>query len=70
LVPGELGEEVHIAGGEVVLGKYGDGVAELRKDFEAAARETELLFDGLVAVGDAAGGEYLWLPARRREMFA
>ena len=34
VVSGELGEEVYIPGDEVVLGDYGDRVAELREDFE------------------------------------
>ena len=48
----------------MVFGNYGDRVAELREDFEAATREAELLFDGLVAVGDAAYGECLGSPPR------
>src|SRR5918995_1091226 len=64
VVSGELGEEVYIPGDEVVLGDYSDGVTKLREDFEAAARDAELLLDGLVTVGDAAYGEHLGFPPR------
>ena len=64
VVSGELGEEVYVPGDEVVLGDYGDRVAELREDFEAAARDAELPLDGLITVGDAAYGEHLGFPPR------
>src|SRR3712207_8687654 len=49
-VPGELGEEVRVPRDEVILRDDYDRVAELRQDFKAAAREPELLLDGLVGV--------------------
>src|SRR5215204_71437 len=70
VVAGELGEEVYVASDEVVLRDDGDRVPELREYLETAARDPEPPLDGLVGVGDAAHGEHLRLPARRRKLFS
>jgi hypothetical protein len=67
LVPGEFLEQIKVPGDEFVFGDDTDGVAECGEDFEALAGESEFAFDGLVAVGDAAEGDDLGLPAGRGE---
>jgi hypothetical protein len=63
LNPGQFAEEIDVAGDEVVLGDNGDGVAELREDFEATAGDLEFSLDGLVGIGHPAADEGFGLPA-------
>src|SRR5262249_20518064 len=52
-VLGEGEEQIDVALDEGALGNEADGVLVLDADFEALARELEVVLDGLVAVGDA-----------------
>jgi len=59
----EFAKDVDVAGDEGVFGDDGDGLAEFGADLEAGARDLELAFAGLVAVGDAAHGNAVDVPA-------
>eukprot|EP01035_Chromulina_nebulosa_P036809 gene36809-49645_t len=70
LVAGEFAENIAVAGDEGVFGDDGDGLAKLGADFEAAAGDAKVALGGLVAVGGAAHGDALRLPARGGKLAA
>jgi len=69
-ISGKLREKVDVPGYQVILRHDDHRVAEIRKDFEAAARDPEFPLHGLVGIGNAAHRENLRLPPRRRQPLA
>ena len=63
LVPGEIGQEVFVAGDKMVLGDDHDRVAVLGEHLQARSGQAQFSLGGLVAVGHAAQGHHARLPA-------
>jgi hypothetical protein len=65
LIPGQLRQQIHVAGDEVIFGDDADRVAKLRQHFQTPARQRQPTLDRLVRVGDAGHGDGLRFPLRR-----
>src|SRR5262249_45952735 len=61
---------IEVARDQGALGNDPDRVAKLGQHFQAAARELKLALGRLIAIGDAADAQGLWLPLGRSEFLA